>query len=191
VKRLEEYGGDIRKFRVVKRYPVGAQADRGVQDRAGDENNQDISSLVGKVDIRKLETYAQDDPDAYSYAGGLCWPTRACSSSSRCSRRRSRCCIPLLTPPRKATSRARKASARSRSTASSSRTATRASGSLPQQQEQRGLPRSCLHRQGAVLPARREEIKIYEKLIRHSSLAEATCAPGTLKMMAQFACSRA
>ena len=38
----------------------------------GDENNQDISSLVGKVDIRKLETYAQDDPDAYSYSGGLC-----------------------------------------------------------------------------------------------------------------------
>ncbi len=38
----------------------------------GDENNQDISSLVGKVDIRKLETFAQDDPDAYSYSGGLC-----------------------------------------------------------------------------------------------------------------------
>ena len=38
----------------------------------GDENNQDISSLVGKVDIRKLDKYAQDDPDAYSYSGGLC-----------------------------------------------------------------------------------------------------------------------
>ena len=37
----------------------------------GDENNQDISSLVGKVDIRKLETFAQNDPDAYSYSGGL------------------------------------------------------------------------------------------------------------------------
>ncbi|MFP3373656.1 PrkA family serine protein kinase, partial [Pseudomonas sp. SIMBA_068] len=32
-----------------------------------------------------------------------------------------------------------------------------------------------------------EEIKIYEKLIRNSSLAEAVCAPGTLKMMSQFA----
>jgi len=31
-----------------------------------------------------------------------------------------------------------------------------------------------------------EEIKIYEKLIRESSLAQAICAPGTLKMMAQF-----
>ena len=32
-----------------------------------------------------------------------------------------------------------------------------------------------------------EEIKIYEKLLRNSSLAEAKCAPGTLKMMSQFA----
>ena len=32
-----------------------------------------------------------------------------------------------------------------------------------------------------------EEIRIYEKLIRESSLGNAVCAPGTLKMMAQFA----
>lgn len=32
-----------------------------------------------------------------------------------------------------------------------------------------------------------EEIKIYDKLIRNSSLGKAPCAPGTLKMMAQFA----
>jgi serine protein kinase len=32
-----------------------------------------------------------------------------------------------------------------------------------------------------------EEIKIYDKLVRTSSLSQAPCAPGTLKMMAQFA----
>ena len=32
-----------------------------------------------------------------------------------------------------------------------------------------------------------EEVKIYEKLLKGSSLAGATCAPGTLKMMSQFA----
>ena len=37
-----------------------------------DENNQDISSLVGKVDIRQLENYSQNDTDAYSYSGALC-----------------------------------------------------------------------------------------------------------------------
>jgi serine protein kinase len=32
-----------------------------------------------------------------------------------------------------------------------------------------------------------EEVKIYRKLLKHSSLADAPCAPGTLEMMAQFA----
>jgi capsular exopolysaccharide synthesis family protein len=32
-----------------------------------------------------------------------------------------------------------------------------------------------------------EEVKIYDKLLHNSSLKEAVCAPGTLKMMAQFA----
>jgi hypothetical protein len=41
----------------------------------GDENTQDISSLVGKVDMRKLSKLSQDDPDAYSYSGGLCLTT--------------------------------------------------------------------------------------------------------------------
>src|SRR3989442_7177755 len=31
-----------------------------------------------------------------------------------------------------------------------------------------------------------EEVKIYRKLLQHSSLAAAPCAPGTLEMMAQF-----
>ena len=38
----------------------------------GDEKQRDISALVGKVDIRKLEHHAQNDPDAYGYSGALC-----------------------------------------------------------------------------------------------------------------------
>lgn len=38
----------------------------------GDENNQDISSLVGKVDIRKLEEFAQSDLNRHSFSSGLC-----------------------------------------------------------------------------------------------------------------------
>jgi serine protein kinase len=59
----------------------------------GDENNQDISSLVGKVDIRKLETFARTIPTPTAIPAASTAPTRACSNSSRCSRRRSRCCI--------------------------------------------------------------------------------------------------
>jgi serine protein kinase len=92
IKRLDEFRGDISKFRVVKINPSRMRQIAVAKTEPGDENNQDISSLVGKVDIRKLETLSQADPDAYSYSGA---PTKAFSNSSRCSRRRSRCFIPF------------------------------------------------------------------------------------------------
>src|SRR5882757_8324762 len=70
-KRLEAFGGDISQFRVAKIQPSRLRQIAIAKTEPGDENNQDISSLVGKVDIRKLETFAQNDPDAYSYSGGL------------------------------------------------------------------------------------------------------------------------
>src|SRR6478609_5809674 len=69
LKRLDEFGGDISRFRVVKINPSRLRPIAITKTEPGDENNQDISSLVGKVDIRKLETFAQNDPDAYSYSG--------------------------------------------------------------------------------------------------------------------------
>jgi len=76
VKRLREFGGDIARFRVVKLHPSVLSQIAVSKTEPGDENNQDISSLVGKVDIRKLESYSQNDPDAYSYSGGLCLANR-------------------------------------------------------------------------------------------------------------------
>src|SRR3979490_3117029 len=70
-KRLEAFGGDISQFRVQKMQPSRLRQIGISITEPGDENNQDISSLVGKVDIRKLEMHAQNDPDAYSYSGGL------------------------------------------------------------------------------------------------------------------------
>ena len=71
VKRLDEFEGDISRFRVAKLQPSRLRQIAVAKTEPGDENNQDISSLVGKVDIRKLELHAQNDPDAYSYSGGL------------------------------------------------------------------------------------------------------------------------
>src|SRR6201995_2419732 len=71
LKRLEAFGGDISRFRVAKIQPSRLRQIAIAKTEPGDDNNQDISSLVGKVDIRKLETYGQSDPDAYSYSGGL------------------------------------------------------------------------------------------------------------------------
>ncbi len=70
VKRLDEFEGDISKFEVVRLFPSKLRQIAIAKTEPGDENNQDISSLVGKVDIRKLEHYsARTTPDAYSYLG--------------------------------------------------------------------------------------------------------------------------
>src|SRR4029078_10540199 len=71
LKRLEGFGGDLTRFSVVRIQPSRLRQIAIAKTEPGDENNQDISSLVGKVDIRQLETFAQNDPDAYSYSGGL------------------------------------------------------------------------------------------------------------------------
>src|SRR3954447_6586677 len=87
-KRLEAFGGDISQFRVAKIQPSRLRQIGIAKTEPGDENNQDISSLVGKVDIRKLETYAQNDPMPTAIRAASTAPTRAFSNSSRCSRRR-------------------------------------------------------------------------------------------------------
>jgi serine protein kinase len=71
LKRLDAFGGDLSRFRVARMQPSRLRQIAIAKTEPGDENNQDISSLVGKVDIRKLETFAQNDSDAYSYSGGL------------------------------------------------------------------------------------------------------------------------
>ena len=71
IKRLDQYDGDLSKFSVVKMHPSKQRQICVAKTEPGDENNQDISALVGKIDIRKLEHFSQHDPDAYSYSGGL------------------------------------------------------------------------------------------------------------------------
>src|SRR5690606_35101653 len=55
VKRLREFDGDISQFRVVRVNPSVLRQVAIAKTEPGDDNNQDISSLVGKVDIRKLD----------------------------------------------------------------------------------------------------------------------------------------
>ena len=155
----------------------------------GDENNQDISSLVGKVDIRKLETYAQDDPDAYSYSGGLCLANQGLLEFVEMFKAPIKVLHPLLTATQEGNFKGtegfgaipfdgivlahsqRVASGRPSATTRTTRPSSTGSTSSR-------CRTAC---------ACSEEVKIYEKLLRNSSLAEAMCAPGTLKMMAQFA----
>lgn len=91
VKRLHEFNGDISKFTVVKLYPSILDQIAISKTEPGDENNQDISALVGKVDIRQLEEFAQNDPDCYSFQAAFVKPTKVCSNLSRCLKRPLKC----------------------------------------------------------------------------------------------------
>ncbi|WP_018150468.1 PrkA family serine protein kinase [Leeia oryzae] len=187
VKRLQEFGGDIRQFRVVKRYPSVLRQIGISKTEPGDENNQDISSLVGKVDIRKLEHYSQDDPDAYSYSGGLCLSNQGLMEFVEMFKAPIKVLHPLLTATQEGNFKG-----------------TEGFGAIPfdgiilahsnesewkmfknNKNNEAFLDRIYIVKVPYCLRVS-EEAKIYEKLIRNSSLAKAPCAPGTLQMMAQF-----
>ena len=188
VKRLDEFGGDIRQFKVVKRYPNILKQIAISKTEPGDENNQDISSLVGKVDIRKLESFSQDDPDAYSFSGGLCLANQGLLEFVEMFKAPIKVLHPLLTATQEGNFKG-----------------TEGFGAIPfdgvvlahsnesewkafknNKHNEAFLDRIYIVKVPYCLRVS-EEIKIYEKLIRESSLGEAKCAPGTLKMMSQFA----
>ncbi|MDK2125897.1 PrkA family serine protein kinase [Parachitinimonas caeni] len=187
VKRLSEYNGDINQFRVVRRYPSQLKQIAVAKTEPGDENNQDISALVGKVDIRKLEKYAQDDPDAYSYSGGLCLANQGLLEFVEMFKAPIKVLHPLLTATQEGNFKG-----------------TEGFGAIPYEgiilahsnesewkqfknnkNNEAFLDRIYIVKVPYCLRVS-EEIKIYDKLIRNSSLQSAPCAPGTLKMMAQF-----
>lgn len=187
IKRLEEFKGDISKFRVVKIHPSINEQIAVTKTEPGDENNQDISTLVGKIDIRKLEEFSQDDPDAYSYSGGLCRANRGLLEFVEMFKAPIKMLHPLLT-----------------ATQEGNYNATEALPSIPfegiimahsnesewhsfknNKHNEAFLDRVYIVKVPYCLRVS-EEIKIYEKLIVNSSLRNAPCAPDTLKMMAQF-----
>ena len=188
VKRLHEFGGDITRFRVVKLSPSVLRQTAVAKTEPGDENNQDISSLVGKIDIRKLEQYSQDDPDAYSYSGGLCLANRGLLEFVEMFKAPIKVLHPLLT-----------------ATQEGNYKGTEGFGAIPfdgivmahsnesewvafknNRNNEAFLDRIYTVKVPYCLRVS-DEVRIYEKLLAHSSLSEAPCAPDTLKMMAQFA----
>ncbi|NMG17142.1 PrkA family serine protein kinase [Aromatoleum bremense] len=188
VKRLHEFGGDITRFRVVKLRPSVLKQIAVAKTEPGDENNQDISSLVGKIDIRKLEEYSQDDPDAYSYSGGLCLANRGLLEFVEMFKAPIKVLHPLLT-----------------ATQEGNYKGTEGFGAIPfdgivmahsnesewvafknNRNNEAFLDRIYTVKVPYCLRVS-DEIHIYEKLLTESSLAAAPCAPDTLRMMAQFA----
>ncbi len=187
VKRLHEYNGDISQFRVVKLFPSRYSQIAISKTEPGDENNQDISSLVGKVDIRQLDEYAQHDPDAYSFSGGLCLANRGILEFVEMFKAPIKVLHPLLT-----------------ATQEGNYNGTEGMSSIPfdgiilahsnesewqafrnNKKNEAFLDRVYIVKVPYCLRLS-EEVKIYEKLLENSSLDHAPCAPGTLEMMSQF-----
>lgn len=187
LKRLDEFGGDISRFKVVRLQPSRLRQIAIAKTEPGDENNQDISSLVGKVDIRSLETLPQHDPDAYSYSGGLNRANQGLLEFVEMFKAPIKMLHPLLTATQEA-----------------NYVGTENIGALPftgiimahsNESEWQGfknnknneafIDRIYVIKVPYCLRVT-EEQKIYDKLIRSSKLADAPCAPGTLEMLARF-----
>ncbi|WP_252177555.1 PrkA family serine protein kinase [Endozoicomonas sp. 4G] len=187
VKRLNEFGGDITQFKIVKLHPSILNQVAIAKTEPGDENNQDISSLVGKVDIRQLEEYSQDDPDAYSFSGALCRANQGLMEFVEMFKAPIKVLHPLLT-----------------ATQEGNYNSTEGMGAIPfngvilahsnesewQTFKNNKTNEAFIDRVNIVkvpyCTRVKEEILIYEKLLSSSSLREAPCAPDTLKMLAQF-----
>jgi len=187
IKRLKEFDGDISKFRVVRLNPSVLRQVAIAKTEPGDENNQDISSLVGKVDIRKLDRFAQDDPDAYSYSGGLCLANQGLLEFVEMFKAPIKMLHPLLTATQEGNFKGTEGFSAIPFTG-----VILAHSNESEWQSFRNnkhneafLDRIYVVKVPYCLQTS-EEIRIYEKLLQHSSLSAAPCAPHTLEMLAQF-----
>jgi serine protein kinase len=187
VKRLDEFGGDISKFEVARLYPSKLRQFGIAKTEPGDENNQDISSLVGKVDIRKLEHYSQNDPDAYSFSGGLCLANQGLLEFVEMFKAPIKVLHPLLT-----------------ATQEGNYVGTETLGPIPfsgiilahsneaewtvfkaNKNNEAFLDRISVVSVPYSLRVT-EEAAIYKKLLKGSNLDGTPCAPETLEMLAKF-----
>jgi serine protein kinase len=187
VKRLDEFDGDLSRFRVVRLMPSKLRQIGIAKTEPGDENNQDISGLVGKVDIRKLEMFSQNDPDAYSFSGGLNRATQGILEFVEMFKAPIKMLHPLLTAPQEG-----------------NYVGTENIGAMPFQgiilahsneaewqtfknnrNNEAFIDRIFVIKVPYCLRATEEE-RIYHKLIQGSELANSSCAPATLQMMARF-----
>lgn len=188
VKRLKEYDGDISQFTIEKLHPSKLDQIAIAKVEPGDDNNQDISALTGKVDIRKLEEYAQEDTDAYSYSGGMGKANRGLLEFVEMFKAPIKVLHPFLT-----------------ATQERNYTGTEAIGPIPfdavalahsnesewrtfsnNKNNEAFLDRVCVVKVPYCLRTD-DEIKIYEKAIHESTLGDAPCAPHTMEILAKFA----
>ena len=187
LKRLKQAGGDINKFKVARVKPSKLEQIGIMKTEPGDENNQDISALVGKTDIRQLEYFSQNDADSYSFSGALCRANQGLLEFVEMFKAPIKVLHPLLT-----------------ATQEGNYMGTEAVSAIPfsgivlahsnmaewetfknNRNNEAFIDRICVIKVPYCLRVDEEE-KIYRKMLDSSDLRDAPCAPSTLKMLAQF-----
>lgn len=185
-KRLREVDGDISQLKVVKMYPSQLHNLGITTTEAGDENTQDVSALVGKLDLRKVYEFGHDDPDSYK-VGALGLANQGILDFVEMFK----AALPMLNPLLSATQEghyqgtepvgafpfAGMIVAHSNETEWEKFVSNKANEAF--------LDRIYLV---DVLYTLRvsEEVKIYQKYLRNSSLNDSPCAEGSLKTLAEF-----
>lgn len=186
-KRIEEVEGDLSKIRVVKLYPSESHQIAISHVEPGDENNQDISSLVGKINIREIGEYDVNDPDAYSFSGGLCLGNRGIVEFAEMFKAPIKSLNPLLEATQSGFYKGTESIA-----------AIPFDGIIIAHSNESEWQKFRTDKRNEALIDRifitripyclrySEERKIYEKMLKESSLSTALCAPKTLEILAQF-----
>lgn len=187
LEKLKEVKGDVTQLRVRKLYPSRLRQECVSRIEPGDENNQDVSSLVGKVDISKIEKFTQNHPFAYSFSGGLNRGNNGLVEMVEMFKTPIKMLNPLLT-----------------ATQDRYYAGTEAIGSIPfdgiiiahsnesewQQFKNNKTNEAFLDRVYLVkvpyCTRVNEEVMIYKKLLKNSELSKAPVAPGTFDLLAQF-----
>lgn len=185
--KLREFKGDITKFQVIKLQPSERAMIGVMKVEPGDENNQDVSVLVGKIDMRKVTRYGSNHPYAYGYTGGLNRTNQGLMDFAEMFKANIKTLNPLLM-----------------ATQERNYNGTEAIPSLPytgiivahsnesewHQFKNNKTNEAFLDRVFIVdVPyclRVDEEVKIYDKMLQGSSLRDAPIAPGTLSMLAQW-----
>lgn len=188
--KLDEFKAndlDFSAFKVVKLYPNKDRQIGIMKVEPGDENNQDVSVLIGKTDLRKLEKFPQNHPYAYSYSGGLNRTTQGLMEFAEMFKANIKTLNPLLM-----------------ATQDRSYKGTEAIPALPyggvimahsnesewetfrnNKSNEAFLDRVFIVNVPYCLRYDEEE-RIYQKMLNSSVLRDVRVAPGTLKMLSQW-----
>jgi serine protein kinase len=188
VKRLKDFDGDYSKFDVVELYPSSQDQIAISKTEPGDDNNQDVTTLIGSTNISKLGFFDENDSDAYSYDGALCMGNQGIMEFVEMFKAPIKVLNPLLT-----------------ATQEKNYEPSKPIGAIPfngiilahsnesewekfqnNKRNEAFLDRIYQIKVPYCLRVA-EEMNIYSKMLEDSDLGNKPCAPKTLELLAQFA----